>query len=223
MSIYNYDNQIIAEQLTPPVLRNSKFLQWLYVITNPIQRIYKNVFSNYKDGDVSSAYDPTVTYNIFDTVIFTDNSVYECIVNGTVGIDCLNTNNWNKINDTYIGMDERIRYTSQTITLEYILNKNFNNIGFTNQIYIINNQISSTYFLMGRGAVYSSDLVRVSSSASTFMGTHGSFPIQYNMTVMFPAALYASLDSDPSNQNLIVRNIVDKYILAGIKYNIQTY
>lgn len=223
MSIYNYDNQIIAEQLTPPVLRTTKFLQWLYVITNPIYRIYKNVFSNYKDGDVSSPYDPTVTYNIFNTVVFTDNSVYECIVNGTVGIDCLNTNNWNKINDTYIGISERIYYTSQIITLEYILNKHFNNIGATNQIYLINNSISSTYFLMGTSGIYSSKMPRNGALSSTFMGLTPSYPIQYNMTIMFPIALFTSLDPSSSNQNLIVRNLVNKYILAGITYNIQTY
>lgn len=223
MSIYNYDNQIIAEQLTPPVLRTSKFLQWLYVITNPIYRIYKNVFSNYKDGDTSSEYDPTVTYNVFDTVIFTDNSVYECIVNGTVGIDCLNTTNWNKINDTYIGMSERIYYTSQIITLEYILNRHFRNIGVTNQIYILNNQISTTYFVMANADIYSSNLANNSFYSSSFMGANPSFPTQYNMTIMFPVTLYNSLDSSSVNREKIVRNLVNKYILAGITYNIQTY
>lgn len=221
--IYDFDINIVIPNITPPIKRLPKYLAWLLSLVSPIQTAWQNLFADWKTGSAYYNYNPLSIYNPLDKVIYTDNAVYECLQVGTLGINCLNTNYWNKVNDTYIGADERIKYHSQIITLEYILNKNFNNLSATDQIYIVNESISSSNFIMGRNAIYSSDLAKVSNFSTSFMGLSPTFPVQYNMTIMFPLALYTSLNTTISNRSLIVRNLVDKYILAGIIYKIQTY
>jgi len=44
MALYDYDTEVVSEQLTPPTLRESKFLAWLYVLSKPIQNLWSLIF-----------------------------------------------------------------------------------------------------------------------------------------------------------------------------------
>ena len=48
MAIYDYDNQIVGEQLTPPVLRTAKQLSWINTLTAAVQNLWSLIFEDYR-------------------------------------------------------------------------------------------------------------------------------------------------------------------------------
>ena len=224
MSIYTYDTEQVSEQLTPPLLRRTKALAWLYTLTSQIQWLWALVFEDYKDGSVYSEYDNSATYNRLDRVVYIDNKVYECLVNGSLGVNPLNTTNWVKINDNYMGAIERIKYNYQIILFERALNRWFRNYtGSNDQIYITTNQITNQIFVMGFNGSVSSPMALNSPFTTTYMGLNPNFAVQYNMTINVPLALFNTLGSTAQDRENAIRIIANKYILAGITYEVVTY
>jgi len=219
---YDFDIDIVVPNLTPEVKRLPKYLAWLKSLTTPIQTAWLYLFNDYKTGSLYSDYSNVTAYVVGDVVIFTDNKVYECIL-ATTGNDCLNATYWTLVNENFIGADERITYNSQIIILERALNKWFRNLLATDQIYIATNQISTTIFMMGNSGIYSSKMASDSTYSLTYMGEAPTFSTQYNFTVNVPVALFTTLGSNPTNRENAVRNFVDKYVLAGINYNVTTF
>jgi len=230
MAIYDYDNEIVAEQLTPPTLRESKFLAWLYVITKPIQNFWSLIFEDYKIGNSYTDFDILVTYNFGDRVRWTDKAIYEATYTNSLGVaesfNGVYPNNtlfWTKVNDNFIGVDERAKYNSQLIVLEYALNKWFLNLTATNQIFLNTNTLTTNLFLMGQTGTYSSTMVNSSPFSAYFMPNNATYPAQYNFTINVPSALFATLGNNLTNRENTIRSFADKYVLAGITYNVTTY
>jgi hypothetical protein len=224
MSIYTYDTEQVSEQLTPPLLRRTKALAWLYTLTSQVQWLWALVFEDYKDGSVYAEYDNSTTYNRLDRVVYIDNKVYECLVNSSLGVNPLNTTNWVKINDNYMGAIERIKYNYQIILLERALNRWFRNYtGSNDQIYITTNQITNQIFVMGFNGSVSSPMALNSPFTTTYMGLNPNFAVQYNMTINVPLALFNTLGSTAQDRENAIRIIANKYILAGITYEVVTY
>ena len=94
------------------------------------------IFEDYKDESVYPDWDILVTYNFGDRVIHTNKCVYECTalnpdgtaagVLGTSPTDAFGYFYWTKVNDIFIGANERVKYSAQKLLFEYALNK-FNN------------------------------------------------------------------------------------------------
>jgi len=224
MSIYNYDSNIVAEQLTPPVLRKSKFLSWLYVIVKPIHNLWSNVFESYKIGDISLDYNNASSYVFGDKVKYTDNSIYQLIVSSSIGVNPLNTTNWVKLNDNFIGTNERVKINSQIILLEYYLNKWYNVSTLSDQIYIENIKEISNIFQMSISSIYSSTMPLNSNYSETYMGLEPTYPdVSVDFNVCVPIALYTTLGDNNDNRDNNIKNIIDKYKLSGIRYKIETY
>lgn len=232
MSLYNYDSNIVAEQLTPPVLRKSKFSAWLYVIVKPIQILWSQIFEDYKTGDtLYNLYDSFTLYNFGDRVRWTNNSIYEATYIDADGvpqtfsnISPINSNYWTLINDNFRGVDERVKINSQIILLEYYLNKWYNIDSISDQIWLQNNTDIITAFLMGNSSQYSSTMPNNSIYSETFMGLNTTYPnVTYDFIVWVPSAVWLSIGSNDVNRYNNIANIVDKYKLSGIKYLIDTY
>lgn len=223
MSIYRYDSNIVAEQITPPVLRTSKLLAWLYVICKPISNLWELVFSMYKETYSFDDYDNTTLYVLGDKVRYEDNRVYECI-ESCLGVNCLNTTNWVLILDNFIGVDERIKYTSQIIYLEYFLNKWYRVDTLADQIYIENNTNIASTFVMGESSQYSSTMPNNSAYSETYMGLNPTFPdVSYDFIIWIPTATFTAMGDNAANRESNIRGQVNKYVLSGIKYKIDTY
>lgn len=215
MGIYNIDTDFVGEQLTPPDLRKTKMLAWLKVLLNPLSNLFNINFLDYKIGNSYTNYDNSTTYNFGDIVLYTDKSTYQCIVSTSVGVNPLNATNWIKINDIFIGSDERVRYNAQTILFNYLLNRYFQTTG----IYIANNLTEDNSFVMGNSGEQSSVMTNNSIYQENYLGNTYTYQ-PYDFTIFVPSAFYASLGSEADN---LIRNIADKYNLAGIVYNIDTY
>jgi hypothetical protein len=222
MAIYDYDNEIVAEQLTPPTLRESKFLAWLYVITKPIQNFWSLIFEDYKIGSNYTDFGFFTQYYVGDRVLFADKAIYECIKN-SLNNSCLDNVFWKKVNDNFIGVDERVKYNSQLIVLEYALNKWFLNLSATDQIFLNTNTLTTNLFLMAQTGTYSSTMANSSPFSAYFMPNNATYPAQYNFTINVPLDLFDTLATTTINKENVIRQFADKYVLAGITYNVTTY
>lgn len=217
MAIYDYDNQIVGEQLTPPVLRTTKQIAWINTLTAAVQNLWSLIFEDYRVGSVYPDYGFFTQYYVGDRVLFADKSIYECISN-SLNISCLDTTKWVKVNDIFIGSDERIKYSAQKLLFEYALNKFFISSG----IYITNNFIDvGDVFVMDTDSTESSVMPLDSFYQEDYMDLTATYASGiYDYTIFVPIADYTTLGS---SANAIIRTFADKYNLAGMQYDIQTY
>jgi len=225
MALYNFDNEIVAEQLTPPSLREPKFLAWLYVLTKPIQNKWSLIFEDYKDGTSYANYSGATTYDFGDRVTYTDKAIYEATYTDSNGVAQsfsgeapTNTTFWTKVNDIFIGAKERVAYSAQKLVFEYALNRFF----ITSGIYITNNFVDvGNVFVMDLSSTESSVMPLNSIEQEDYMDLTATYATAiYDYTIFVPVAYHTSLGTDA---DLIIRTFADKYNLAGMQYDIQTY
>jgi len=216
--IYIISFSLVWEQLTPPALRALVFLNWGTVLTKPIQQLYEIIFGIYANGSTDLDYDNTTAYIATDRVVYTDRGVYECIL-ATTGNAPTDTTYWKKVSDNYIGIRERVNYSSSKIILEYGLNRWFQCSG----IYIGNNVTTTASFVMGATGQYSSAMWNTGEASSNYMTNNYYSPTSYNYTIYVPVAIYNALASNNTDRTNIVHTFADKYTLAGILYNVTTY
>jgi hypothetical protein len=202
----------------PPILRTPKFLAWIYVIVKPVQKLWQLVFEDYAVGSAYLDYSNVTTYSLGDKVRWDDKSIYELITSASLGNNPTDTINWVKINDLFIGVNERIKYSAQKLLFEYALNRFF----ITSGIYIQNNFINaSTNFVMSTTSESSSVIPLNSAHQIDYMNLNPVYVTDiYDYTIFVPAVFYASLGV---NAEGIVRTFADKYNLAGMQYNVDTF
>jgi hypothetical protein len=149
-TIYDIDFEIQGENLMPPDKRKPKLLAWLFAFLYALQLLRDRFYTYYADGFTGDRWDISTAYSVGDEVRYIDRSVYECIQATTAGILPTDTDYWVKIQDIYIGIRERSRYNSRKILFEFILNKWFDVDPLpADQIYIQNNSVYGTAFVMG--------------------------------------------------------------------------
>lgn len=224
MALYNLDTDFIGANLLPTSLRKGIHLAWMKVILKPLSLLFDKTFLKYKDGDAVTSYNNATTYLFGDTVKYTNKSIYECIVPSSVGVNPSSITNWVKINDIFIGTDERVKYTAQKLLFEYSLNRYFEVPIADPQIYITRYAFVTSTFIMGQSGDYSSSMSNDSIYSSSWMGISPTFtfPI-YDYTINVPILLFTSLGSTLSNRENAIRNFADKYNVAGFTYKIITY
>lgn len=223
--LFDFDIDIVVPNLVAPVKRLPKYLAWLKSLATPIQQAWQFLFVDYKVGATYADFDVMATYAIGNCVIWTDKSVYTASYVNALGLAETfngvypnNTVFWTKINDNFIGIDERIKYNSQKLLFEYALNRFFRITG----IYITNNFVTPTnVFVMGDSSASSSYMGDNSIYQSNYMNDVPVYnPDIYDYTIFFPIAYYTALGADA---DLIIKSFADIYNLAGMQYNVLTY
>lgn len=223
MSIYDIDFNTQVDEITPPDKRKPRILSFLYALVYPIQIIRDLFYTEYADGFTGVKWDALSSFNPGDRVRYDDRSVYECIVFSGPGVLPTNTNFWVKIQEDYVGVRERQKYNSRKLLFEFILNKWFEvAIPPAPQIYIQNNNTYGTAFLLGETGPYSSKMANNSAYQVNYLGSAYTFN-QNNFTIFVPAAVFAAIDANPVIAEGIVRSVADKYVIAGMIYDVQTY
>ena len=230
-SIYDIDFNLQAENILPPDKRKTKLLAYLKAIVLPVQILRDRFYNWYANGLTPGVdadfWGPGMGVGPGEYVIGPDNAVYECInplgVSGLFVPPGLDTENYVKLQDVYIGLRERLKYNSRKIVLEYILNKWFRVDPLpSDQIYIENHDIYGTFFILGASGPTSSSMANSSLSQQYFLGNVYSYDANA-FTIWVPTAVFAAIDSDPTTAENIVRSIADKYVIAGMIYNVDTY
>lgn len=218
MSIYFLDNAFISENLTPPQLRTTKQLAWLNVILKPLSFFSTSIFNKYQNGDASTVWNSGTTYTLSQKVSHSDKAIYTCMVASSLNESPTTSASWRKINDLFIGANERIKYYSQKKLFEYALNRFF----ITTDIYIENNFIASdVVFLMANGGENSSVMPNSSVNQIHYMGNTPNYVTATNdFTIYVPTAFYNALGTYKEE---LIRAFANKYVLAGITYNCVPY
>jgi hypothetical protein len=225
MGIYSLNTDFITENLMPTALRTNKHLAWLKVLMKPLYVLFNVNFLEYKDGSISSIYDSGTTYTFGQRVIHTNKSTYELIVSSSLAVDPTNTTNWVKINDCFIGSNERASYNAQKMLFEYALNKFFLVDPYpADQIYITNRVYYGNPFLMSTSGAASSTMPINSTYSTTYLGSAYTFTTGvYDYTIYVPIAVFNNQGSNDANREQAIRNFADKYNLAGMIYLVETY
>lgn len=220
MSLYDFDTNFIGPKLMPPALRQIKHVAWIKTLLKPIQTLWGIIFNDYADGSNYPFYEHPTTYNTGDRVIGADKRVYQALQT-TVGHFIDDPNYWVLVNHNFMGARERILYNSQKIVLEYALNKWFF-VTASPFIYITTNATAGNLFLLGETGKYSSPMAEYSGNQVAFLGQSYTV-VQYDFTVYVPNLLFNAIATSTDNSERVVRNFVDQYCLAGIKYNVIPY
>jgi hypothetical protein len=219
--IYVIDFSLLWEKLYPPILRQSLHLAWGTVVTKPLQRLRNLAFEDYANGSIATIYDNSTAYSVGDEVYYTNRAVYKCIEASTGNLPT-DTTYWTRILDNRIGVRERIKYDSRKVLFEYALNRWFDVPSADPQIYITNNTIYGTAFLLGESGETSSTMAWNSNFQNFYLGNSYSYESDA-FTIYVPLLVFNALDTNNTNRENIIRGFADNYVLSGITYNVLTY
>lgn len=221
MSIYSFDIPYLTEKLTPPALRQPKILAFLKVLCIPLKLLWKN-FEKYMDGSGYAIWNISTAYVRGDKVRY-GYEIYDALQASTGEVPFENTDYWLMINKDFVGLNARARFNGGKMLLEYTLNLYLNTTAYTVPlIYITRNSVDVNGFFIGTDGNSEFGELGKEPNQDDFLGLTSSIN-QYAMTIYVPLALYTSLASTASDREARVRNIADRYVYAGINYNVTTY
>jgi hypothetical protein len=230
---YNVNFYNVWTNLLAPNKRLSKYIAWGKVLVYPLQWLHQTFFVEYKNGSTSVEWDNLTSYSVGFSVKYIDKSIYYCIKNTTAGIDPLNKEYWYKTQDIFIGVTERMKYTSQKMLFEYALNTFF---GITylqppsnNDIYISNFYVDVNSFIVGQDDTDTAFASLTGSQALDFVGENKTTYNEYSFVIYYPLSIattsYPTL-TVPQAMTLIegqIANIADKLKISGTLYTIISY
>lgn len=218
--MYAFSTTYLTEKLLPPALRQVRILAFLRVLAIPLQSKW-NDFLEFISGSSYTNFSDVTFYVVGDRVKY-GQSIYECIL-PIVGVIPYDTTYWLLINKDFVGCDARVKFNSQKMVFEYVLNLYLNTTPTTLPlIYTTRNTVDVNGFYIGVDGVSELGELGTSVNQDDFLGTSYTLG-QYAMTIYVPLALYTALASTAADREAIVRNIADRYVLAGIEYNVLTY
>jgi hypothetical protein len=224
MSIYDINYTNVGNQLLPPDKRGTYMRSWVAALFKPLQYLRDLWLGDYRAGSTAAPFLISTTYNSGDRVLYKA-SVYESIVDGNLGHTPPNDAYWVRVQDNFIGVFERVLYNGNVLILTYALNKYFGTVfrqpPNVSDIYLQANAKPAKPFIVGwteaqSSTVYANNSTEVVINAYTFSD-------YFNLTIWIPLAVYNALDTVAANREKIVRNFADRYIVAGIIYQVQTY
>lgn len=232
-SIYDIDFGLQAKNLDTPQRRKPKFIAFLFSLMSPLQYFRDFFYDKYVNSFAYSDYNPSIHYLFGALVIWNDKCIYQAAyidINGDaqsfINVNPSNTTHWYKVNDTFIGTDERVRYNSQRLLFEYALNRFFMIAASpADQIYIENNFISAgSNFVMGNSGPTSSYMPLDSQYQVDYMGSDAIYnPLINDYTIYVPVSVFNSLGTTTSNRENAIKNFADLYNTIGMQYNVTTY
>lgn len=218
--IYHIIYSLVWEKILPPILRSTKHLEWGKVLTKPLQWLNDLNWDEYIGINLTVYFDIATNYNKGDKVYGDDRAIYEALSN-TIGNPLSDDVIWLKVLDNHIGVRERVKYNSQKILFEFALNRWFNVLAAP-LIYIQNNTIYTGTMVMDRSSTDSSVIARDSNYSQSYMGNNPAYN-NIAFTIFVPLAVFNALAATNTERENIIRNFADKYVLAGIIYDVQTY
>lgn len=220
--MYNLDyNQKVIETLVPDK-RRPKIIAYLQVMVKGIQNNHDQLFQTYKDYQSLSVW--TSGAYTRDTLVIYSKAVYQA-VEDTTDIPSY-SNQWRLVSENYQGTDFRLSIRNEKLIFEYGINDWFSStfrqpIDGLSDIYLTTNDILESPFIVGINEVDSSKIF--TNISSEFIENSYTFTNQYNLTINVPIALFNSLGATDNIRQSIIKNYADKYVPAGITYNIITY
>lgn len=209
--------------MLPPDKRNPVLTAFLNALLVPLQWVNQHRIVEYGEGSSAGQWNSTTTYAKYDQVIY-KNVVYQSMFDANTASP-LDATKWMVIQSNFIGLNERMNYNGQCLVLTYAMNKWFGTIfrqpPGQSDIWIQTNVVAAPIFRLGTTEDKSSRVSTIGSSE--YVGLSDNITDAINATIHCPLATYNALDTAMVNNEKIFRNFVDKYLPAGIIYNIVTY
>lgn len=232
--LYNQNYGQMWNDNLPPDKRLPKMLAWGAWLLRSLQWFRDLIFNDYLNGSSAPDWVTGTVYSYGNRVRFTDNRVYELTniagLTSTVTPD-KDQGNWFMVLDSWIGLNERIKYSSQKLLFEYLLNKFFRvPVPPANQIYITRNFTNYNTFWLAQSSqgVRNSYMAQNSKYSKQFMPQTSSALQQYAFTIHVPTSIYTQIGTtipagSSSTADDVIRAVADNYVRAGKNYNIVTY
>lgn len=214
-TIYDLTTNQQVLELAPPDKRYTNTIQFLRAcLRSTVQYLRDALIGDYRLGFTGATW-TAGTYARGAKAQY-QRAVYVSLIDGNTDMPST-TDNWYKQQDNFIGVNERILYTGHTIVFEYAINKYFGTTfrqpgTGTSDIYLTNNSQPIKPFVSGISEVQSS--VSYTSTSSEYSVNSPTFTGVANLVIHVPSAVY---------NNSLQRSFADKYIAAGITYQIASY
>lgn len=224
MSIYDINYKELTRRLLPPDKRKPAQKAWLNALTAPLQWLRDLWLGDYRTGSSGVPWLAGTTYQTNDRVTF-NGSAYDSLIDNNTGNAPTDTSKWVLVQDNFIGVSERVLYNGNMLLFTFAINKYFSTVfrqpPNVSDIYILSYVKPASVFVIGETEDFSS--VVYTTTSSEYIVNEYTFDTYVNMTIFVPQAVYDALDIDPLNREKIIRNFADRYIIAGINYNVQPY
>jgi len=224
MSLFVFDSETIARQLLPPVLRGEKMMAWLRVLLTPVQWVVNRFLDDFSDGNNYTEWITSHSYNVGDFVTWYTKENFVCIQAHISASDkwpsgkTSSTLYWLKVQDNFIGLNERATYNAQIIKLEQQLNHWFRTVP-TARAYITNTPQNNEFLMGNEMGDY---VVNSSEFSSAYMCTDHSVQ-KYDFKVYVPVTAFPSMVSGIDDQKKAVKQFVDQYRVPGTIYDVCIY
>jgi hypothetical protein len=225
---FDCDFDLQAYRLSPVNKRQDVWLNYLYCIAEPIQSAHENFFTSYLEGDASAVWDIGTNYSRYDRVNY-QNRIYQCVSDIIAELPT-NTTYWVQVVGDFRGMNERIKYNSQKLMLEWILNRwfatNFEQPGGgTSDFYIVDNTRNVPVFTVPketyRSNIYvSSSVFEQSFKTKKFVKETPNYASVQNFTVYYKLTDIPSITDDKYFQMV---DLVNKYKVIGSTVTYTSY
>jgi len=222
--MYDVNYNTTIESLLVPDKRTKKTVAFNSALVAETANNHDILFTIYKDYSVS----PNWTAGTYarNQLVKYNKSIFQSVENGNT-TEPTQSDKWRLVSENFLGSDFRLSITGSKLNLEYALNTWFGStfrqpsVG-NSDIYLTTNNISlAPIFRVGLTEIESTSVGTLTSSQ--LVVDSYSFATQYNITINIPTALYTSLGTTNDIRNSVVRSFADKYINAGLTYQIQTY
>ena len=222
--MYNVNYNTTIESLLVPDKRTKKTVAFNTALVAEVANDHDLLFTIYKNYSIL----PTWTAGTYakNQLVKYNKSIYQSVENGNTTEPTL-SEKWRLVSENFLGSDFRLSITGSKLNLEYALNTWFGStfrqpIVGVSDIYLTTNSIAQTpIFRVGINEIESSS-VGTDTSSQLIVDSY-SFATKYNLTINVPSALFTSLGTTNDVRNSVVRSFADKYINAGLTYQIQTY
>jgi hypothetical protein len=222
-ALYTIDFNNAAELLLADEFRDDVTINATGSMLSAMDDLHKTF--NYMMADAENDYPlwfATMWYKYERVILLETGEVYECVADSTTNAP-LESDDWVKVLDTFLGVDESRYYDGSRVQLEKALNKrfflNFSITTGASDIYINTVTHSVGTFISG-GSIDVSSYSSQAGSSPFFSSGAASYTDMNCFTINYPAADYALLGADAEK---IVRRFVDQYAAFGLPYTIQTY
>jgi len=220
MGIFDVDYKYLGEALSPVKYRTGTFTGWLYSLLKPLEWVHNSIFKGTKDGAYQRNKWLSATAFTVGQLTQYGESIYYCDVANTNKIPNTSPEYWSLFVPDRLGVNERIRITGQKRILEYELNRRFKTTFRQNtlipDIYILNTPTLPLFII---GLEQSSGIFTAGQHDGIF---DEPLLLDDNFTVYVPISVYSNYIDTPTAEKAI-RQEVDKYLTAGLNYNVVTY
>ena len=211
----NFDQQ--GAELLSPDKRDSNSLVIIRSLLTSLQWCRDLLFTSYKTGSQAQAF-AVGHYKMYDQVIY-NKAVYYSLID--LNTDLPTAATWLKIQDNFLGVDERVKFNGQNIVLEYALNQQFGGTfrppgsSSLSDIYLTNAPFTAAGFRIGQTEVFSTSVGQTISSDQ--IGLRYSFIQVSNFQINIKSSVF-SLTNEPT-----IRDFVNNYIPISLNFIVTPY